>query len=295
MNDDTHDFLTCLWPEPQAGFLTLTAVHPDRSRPSPSRHIPLGDRRQIDTALAALDEANRLGWNAFVAIASRNVELTRWRRGGYADLLMLPAVFADVDHPPDDVLFRLNALRLPPSVVVSSGRGTHAYWLLNEPTDDFEAANRVIRWLAQTLGGDRLTAAQSMRLPGTVNVKPDSQHLCRLMRLEPDRRYTLNAFPRAEPSESDRQRSTSRRVLNPDLIVAVCSVLIRDYAAYARPNGWIAALCPLHHTHDEPGKHFNFNVELGMGHCFGRHGRLLLKDLCGVLGIDPAAYGGILI
>ena len=50
---------------------------------------------------------------------------------------------------------------------------------------------------------------------------------------------------------------------------------------------------PLDHERDAPGSHFFFNPSLGLGHCFGKHGRLLLTDLCAALSLNPNNYGGI--
>jgi len=77
------------------------------------------------------------------------------------------------------------------------------------------------------------------------------------------------------------------------LIHAITTVLYRDYAAREqRRSDWLAALCPCGHARDSPGSHFYFNPAIGCGRCHGRHGTLRLTDLCSVLGIDAATYGG---
>jgi hypothetical protein len=78
------------------------------------------------------------------------------------------------------------------------------------------------------------------------------------------------------------------------LIHAITAVLYRDYAAREqRRSDWLAALCPCGHARDSPGAHFFFNPTIGCGRCHGRHGTLRLTDLCSVLGIDAATYGGV--
>src|SRR5262245_23814655 len=66
-------------------------------------------------------------------------------RGTSADVAAVGALWADIDlagdaHPGkqlpptvEDVLDLLDTLPLPPSIVVHSGNGLHAYWLLKEP------------------------------------------------------------------------------------------------------------------------------------------------------------------
>lgn len=41
------------------------------------------------------------------------------------------------------------------------------------------------------------------------------------------------------------------------------------------------------------GQHFGFLPTRGVARCFGRHGQLLLHDLCTHMEIDPADYGGL--
>jgi hypothetical protein len=64
-----------------------------------------------------------------------------------------------------------------------------------------------------------------------------------------------------------------------ELAEASAEILSADYGGQPKKDGWIAALCPAGHCVDYPGKHFYFNRDLRLGHCFGRHGNLLLKAL----------------
>ncbi|MEO8612837.1 MAG: hypothetical protein ABI690_33395, partial [Chloroflexota bacterium] len=193
--------------------------------------------------------------------------------------------------------------RLPPSVIVHSGGGYHAYWLLDEPTTDLSTSRQVLQGLARALGGDGLSPAQSLRLPGTVNTKPErGGALCHLVEIS-DRHYRLSDFqpfipptPRpAAPQLSPRAAyHTGSRNLNAELLHVITAVLYRDYAAReGQRSTWMAALCPCGHARDSPGTHFFWNPTIGCGRCHGRHGTLRLTDLCSILGIDAAAYGGI--
>jgi hypothetical protein len=188
-------------------------------------------------------------------------------------------------------------------VIVHSGGGYHAYWLLDEPTTELNTARQVLQGLVRTFGGDGLSPAQSLRLPGTVNTKPErGGAVCHLVELS-DRRYPLSDFqPFIPPMPSPPTRRpagqvsqhTGSRTLNPQLIHAITTVLYRDYGAQEqRRSAWIAALCPCGHARDSPGAHFFFNPIIGCGRCHGRHGALRLTDLCSILGIDAAAYGGV--
>ncbi len=219
-------------------------------------------------------------------------------------MVALPAFYADIDHPNDEVLAKLKRTSFPPSIIVNSGGGVHAYWLLDEPTTRLSNARTVLQGLSQTFSGDSLTPAQSLRLPGTVNTKAErSGAWCHLIELS-DRYYKLSDFgffiqhtPKpsvVQPVIAHDSQSTDNRKLNEMLINAITTLLYRDYAAREQlQSGWIAALCPCGHARDSPGAHFFWNPTIGCGCCHGRHGTLRLIDLCSILGIHAAAYGGI--
>jgi hypothetical protein len=297
---ETVAFLTALYRR-SSGYLTLSAIHPNRKQSTPSRHIPLADTSALEVGLRDLLTANRRGWHGLYSVATRQADLGRWQRGSKADLYHLPALFADIDHPPREVLPRLRDTHPPPSAVVLSGGGVHAYWWLSEPTADWTAANAALRGLAQRLDGDRTHIAGALRLPGTVNTKPGRDNArCSLHDLN-DHHYTQEDFIIPMPKQIEtmaardpprRHRRYNNRKLNPQLIQAVSSRLLAD-DGYIQNNGWIAAYCPCGHQRDRPGAHFAFNPSIGVGVCHGRHGRLLLRELCDHLHIDPRDHGGI--
>ncbi len=124
--DDAVTFLRTLYARCThlpAACLTLTAIHPAGNHPTPSRHIPLWDHAGLSDALACLTEANGRGWGAYFSVGLRRTGLTRWRRGGLADVVALPALFVDVDDLSDDTRFRLASLSPAPSCLVFSGGG----------------------------------------------------------------------------------------------------------------------------------------------------------------------------
>ena len=192
MHPETETFLQALFERcdcsSQGAFVTLTAIHPHGDLPTPSHHLPLGKPNLLANHLERLQRANEHGWGAYVGIATRRSGLGRWSRGGKADLVELPALFVDIDDP-GPALWNVTFFPIPPSILVYSGRGYHAYWLLGTPTTDFQHADLILKGLAERLGGDPvLTVAQSMRLPGTINNKSGRESaLCRLVENAPER------------------------------------------------------------------------------------------------------------
>ena len=283
--------------------LTFTVIHPTSQQPTPSRHIPLDNRATLLDTLQRLSDTNQMGWGAYFAVGLRKPGLSRWKRGGTSEVVALPAFYTDIDDPTDATLMKLRGARLPPSVIVHSGGGYHAYWLLDEPTRDLHLARQVLQGLARAFGGDGLSPAQSLRLPGSVNHKPErGGAVCQLVE-NSDRHYRSSDFSPFIPSVPHLpERRTAAQAahpfnsnnLNVQLVHAIITVLYRDYAARdQRRSDWLASLCPCGHARDSPGAHFFFNPTIGCGRCHGRHGTLRLTDLCSVLGIDAATYGGV--
>lgn len=308
MHPDTLAFLDVLFKRcvafQSSACLTLTAIHHNGQHLTPSRHISLWDRPSLIDALHRLADTNRLGWGAYFAVGLRKPGLPRFRRGGDQDVAALPAFYVDVDSVMPETLANVRAFQPAPSVLVHSGGGFHAYWLLDEPMTDINIARRVLHGLSKALGGDGLSPAQSLRLPGTVNTKPERDGaLCHLVEMS-DRHYPLSDFQQSIPSvkypSAPRRAAVppsseaGSRTLNTSLICAITDVLYRDYdARERRGSAWIAARCPCGHARDSPGTHFFFNPAIGCGRCHGRHGTLRLTDLCFHLGIDAAAFGGV--
>ncbi len=288
MRDEREAFFDALFQRTATqdeACITLTAIHPDGSHPHPSRHVRVADKTALRDALAALDAANRQGWGAFVAIGLRRPGLSRWQRGSVDDVVALPAVFVDIDDRSPDALARLRGFGLPPSCIVHSGGGFHAYWWLEEPTRALDQARRVLQALAARLSGDHTSVAQSLRIVGSVNTKPARKGaLCRLVHLD-DRRYPLTAFPLPSP----RVLQLPTAIQLPLSIVTERIGQVADMLSlqgFTRRGDWLNGPCPNAERHKHGDRHpsFGFNTRTGYGFCHVC-GSMLLKDLCALLNI----------
>jgi hypothetical protein len=284
-----------------AQCLTLTAIHPDRNRPSPSRHVPLGAVAVLEDAVTRLLHTNtQYGYGAYVGIATRRPGLTRWQRGGAADLIALPVLWVDIDREVGEAWSALRRVLVSPSLVVLSGAGVHAYWLLRYPIPvPIHHANCLLHTLAQRVGGDTLTVAHCMRLPGSRNTKPGRGNaMCQLHTYRPDVHYDLSVFNAVLPPSAPRPhapqllRSGVPTGLNPALIAAVADLL--RAAGYRQRGDWLNGACPYpaRHKHHDAHRSFGFHTRSGYGYCFVCS-TFLLRDLCAALGVNPTHYGGL--
>lgn len=222
----------------------------------------------IDGAVAraaALDITRPLG--VYVRMTTLMGPLKRGERGGVADSLALPALWADLDiagpgHkdqnlPPDwrAVVAVIDESRLPaPTLWIDSGHGAYPIWLLSPPhtltADDIAdvsdlSANwqRVIGAASERLGwhygqgiGD---LARVLRIPGTVNRKAGTERMCRLTDGGGGTRYSLAELhewcagamaeiERVHPATNDMRGAPPTKVTSPEVGVPAGSRVGRE-------------------------------------------------------------------
>jgi hypothetical protein len=136
----------------------------------------------IDEVWPVLCDYQEDGHGVFVMI---NEGDGRGRRA--ENVTALRALFSDQDDPSIVPDFR----GCPPSMVVFSGRGEHALWLLKpgERLEDFTPAQKGI---AKALRSDPKVSdvARVLRLPGSYHVK-GKPRMVELVHCDPSRRYTI--------------------------------------------------------------------------------------------------------
>src|SRR5690606_16747493 len=116
------------------------------------------------------------------------------------------ALFVHVDIDDPDAQERVLGFSPPPTVVVFSGGGYHAYWKLAGPTDDLVRVEAINMAIAKALGGDNChNIDRIMRLPGAVNLPNAKKQangrkpmLAYVVNADWALSYTLDEFPPGE-------------------------------------------------------------------------------------------------
>jgi P4 family phage/plasmid primase-like protien len=155
----------------------------DRSGDNPSRHLTTRDTGELTGFMTKYD---RHGRALFFSVGTLKDATKERSKENIAEISMLHADIdlKDVEDKRDDVERKLRHLTnadgrpFPPSIMVFSGHGVHAYWLLTESLDPHVDANMAdieqdLRTLADLVGGDSKVCevARLMRLPGSHNTK----------------------------------------------------------------------------------------------------------------------------
>ena len=151
----------------------------------------------------------------YVGVALSAQDYGTARRCSSSEVAGIPGLWADLDlasdaHPgkalPATVEDALTILpeHFPPTFIVRTGNGAHAWWLFREPLifesdeERHEAANLVLRWqsllrdnaAARGWAFDRLAdLARVLRIPGTRNCKDPSNPKPVVIHSTSDRRY----------------------------------------------------------------------------------------------------------
>lgn len=229
------DFLHLLFDPVPAGWLEVCYLVPEGIKHYPKtiiqwREMPLGE---IDPAMPNVHKLNQQGYSCYFAPAIRNrmyeqeqrVSKTTGKaywmypRGKAHDAAWITALWVDIDgHTPDDYQRLVNAL-IPPSIVIDSGGGYHGYWLLESPlavTEDNRAEIvQTLKGMALALGADTKVAdlARVMRLPGTVNTKPERNGvLCQVLDVIPGRYYYMDFVLTYAPLAAPKVHAYTRAV-----------------------------------------------------------------------------------
>ena len=248
--------------------------------------VAVGDRRR----LAAMVEARGRTTDTYIGVAPR----TR-HEGGRDAVERVHALWADCDTP--EAIAALESFDPPPSMVVHSGSGRHAYFALWPPVgpDETETANRRI---AHALGADmRATdAARILRPPSTFNFKGTFKGTgpkpvaVEHVNVEV---YTLDqvvgALPDPDPERLPR-RPVRLRVATDDALLAVAPAVYVE-ALTGREVGRDGKIpCPFHDDRT-PSLHVFAEPERGWT-CFGcRRGGTAIDFGAHLWGLEPRGRG----
>lgn len=197
-----RDFLDAIYGEQGTGLIEVRLISTDHT--VEQRWFEYPDEVDFVTTF------NSVSFNTFAGV------LLRTRMEGTADAVVqdTPVLWADFDSKNfgDDrmkTFYAVKRIDIPPQIMVDSGHGFHAYWLLDEKLD-VRTAQVLMQMMANKYGSDVVgDPARIMRLPGTYNVKdPSDPRLVRLIKFEPlERSRTADFFEYLIPEKPQARRT----------------------------------------------------------------------------------------
>lgn len=209
------------------GWWALTGIVPD-TRKIETRTFNVSEEREA----AAWLDARQGHRNMYFSVNQPESRLTT--KATKQQIAEVGALHVDVDPDPDRPLAEEQARILGmlknysprPSIIVFSGGGGQAFWLLKKPVpaganlERIESCNRV---LERALGDDKChNIDRIMRLPGTINL-PDNKKLAKgrvtacayVVEADWELRYTLDDFD-VEPPSGDETTAESQNDADAD-------------------------------------------------------------------------------
>ncbi len=194
MENAIGEFLAAIF-EP-SDIIEFRIHHPERDGAT-SRWCTASNWR---SQLAWLKSQNTAGAHIYVGVNPR----TKLNVRGDKNCSLARTLFVDFDHGASrqDAIGRIQAAGIPnPSVLIESGHGIHAYWLLTEPCTNWDTWRSKQCDLIEILQTDRVikNPERIMRLPGFTNHKPPSA-MSTLLHADPSMRYAMSEFPSPTPA-----------------------------------------------------------------------------------------------
>jgi P4 family phage/plasmid primase-like protien len=177
-------------------YLSSLANGENKEGEAGERHVLTRDGGEVQEFVCRWDRPRR---GLFFCVSALQAGAKR-RKADVAEIVVLHADidFKGIDLTRAEIEARIRQLRLPPSIVVSSGHGLHLYWVLRESIaatpETIEQVEAVLRQLCDHVGGDRQCCEVSrlMRLPGSHNSKGGEWHPVEILVERENCRYDLD-------------------------------------------------------------------------------------------------------
>jgi len=176
---DTSEFLAALFGDQTEGNVELRSFDNGEGEARPKMLFT----REPEEVEIFLKRWDKVGRGMFFGCCPRVLGSPVGKRNSISECTLMWLDIDVVKMGLDSAAVRtaLETCPCPPSVIVFSGGGLHAYWILNEALDisdiggsEEEEAIAVLKQLAGVFGGDTKVCelARVMRLPGSHNSKP---------------------------------------------------------------------------------------------------------------------------
>jgi len=180
-------------------LVEIRYISNDSNKKPFSKFYPYAD---IKRSISEILEPNNRGYHVYVGVNPRPQSKEKIQEN-IKDVI---ALWADIDAKNFDgdkekTWKHISQFQIPATMIVDSGNGYHAYWILEEPilnrdNKDSLILKQIMTGLAKVLGGDAVhDFSRVMRLPGSLNLKdPQNPKPCTLKEINPDILFSCEDF-----------------------------------------------------------------------------------------------------
>ena len=223
------------------GFLSISNTHESHLQTLRSNFFAASDIDAIENHLKSIPDTHQVVFNV-----ARLGNIPSSGRGKTSDAHAFSVIGMDIDvyslkkanqnlpKSIDEAIAALETLPLPPSILVASGTGLHAYWKLSSDvvigdSEDLKEARLLVADFYRGVAADlpdysfdpTKDLARTFRMPGFSNLKePANPKPVTLLKLNQDRSYTLEQIVDVSVSAIPKERAIQIAATNPDEITA---------------------------------------------------------------------------
>lgn len=249
-----------------------------------------------------IEELNLKGYDIHFTVVARRRKFQGKKEHPLPEKPYFACLWADLDvgegkpyRKLKEAFRAVKGMGLQPDIIVESGSGLHAYYLLREPrTIARERAEALLRAIASRLHGDKGAARPTrlMRVPNTYNWKTGKKRLAQV-RYFPRMGYRMRDLEAQwKPITASNGPKHEQHISTGD---GKYAAFFADHLKrFVLPSGSTEAmaLCPFHDDHNPS---FSVNVETGRWKCWGDGCRASgkLKHFCRKMGIPSPEETGI--
>jgi len=196
------------------GWTEISVIHPDiMHRPKMvALWARCTDEHQMAVNALRAAKANLMGYGLYIGITTRKAQKTEHERGTIQDAMHISALWVDLDG---GELSTITEFEPTPSMILATGGGYHAYWMLRVAQYPNDIHRRTMRGLAKALNADIKVAefARVLRAMGSYNTKPGRDNArCITHKWEPSTRYGIEDFAHLAEVETEIVRSATPAV-----------------------------------------------------------------------------------
>lgn len=194
---DSKTFLEVLFPSLDNEFIEARLFPTIKESKLPPIQRFYSSKEEVLGALPELIGTQSQGYGIYVGVCPRKEQ-----KGTKEAVSCVFVLWADLDAKgfagdKHKALEAIQQFKLKPTMIIDSGHGYHAYWLLKEAQTDMARVESCLKGIANAVNADSAVCEVSrvMRLPGSVNNKDEaSQILVKIVEINQNAVYGLNDF-----------------------------------------------------------------------------------------------------